>query len=52
VIEGRSYVIPDDVKMVAPYVLAHRLVLRQEAILDGVTQKTIVNQIVQSMKVP
>src|SRR6266850_1002213 len=38
--EGRSYVIPDDVKKVAPNVLAHRLVLRQEAILDGLTQST------------
>jgi MoxR-like ATPase len=51
-VEGRSYVIPDDVKRVAPYVLAHRIVLKQEAILDGVTQSTIVNQIVQATKVP
>ena len=51
-IEGRSYVVPDDVKRVAPHVLAHRLVLRQEAILDGVTQSTIVNQMIQSTKVP
>jgi len=51
-IEGRTYVIPDDVKRVAPCVLAHRLVLKQEAILDGVTQATIVAQIVQSTKVP
>ncbi len=51
-IEGRSYVIPDDVKRVAPFVLAHRLVLRQEAVLDGVTQSTIVTQVLQSTKVP
>jgi MoxR-like ATPase len=51
-VEGRGYVIPDDVKRVAPYVLAHRIVLRQEAILDGVSQSTIVNQVVQSTKVP
>jgi MoxR-like ATPase len=51
-VEGRTYVIPDDVKRVAPYVLAHRLVLRQEAILDGVTQSTIVSQVIQSTKVP
>jgi len=51
-IEGRNYVVPDDVKRVAPYVLAHRIVLRQEAILDGVTQSTIVRQVVQSTKVP
>jgi MoxR-like ATPase len=51
-IEGRSYVIPDDVKRVAPCVLAHRIVLRQEAILDGVSQSTIVSQVIQSTKVP
>ncbi|HUI01469.1 MAG TPA: MoxR family ATPase [Nitrososphaerales archaeon] len=51
-VEGRGYVVPDDVKRVAPYVLAHRIALRQEAILDGVTQATIVNQVLQSTKVP
>ncbi len=51
-IEGRSYVVPDDVKRVAPYVLAHRIVLRQEAILAGVSQSTRVNQVIQSTKVP
>ena len=51
-VEGRGYLIPDDVKTVAPYVLAHRIVLRQEAILDGVTQSTVVSQVVQSTKVP
>jgi MoxR-like ATPase len=51
-IEGRGYVIPDDVKRVAPFILSHRLVLRQEAVLDGVTQSTIVNQVLQSTKVP
>ncbi|MDG6914557.1 MAG: MoxR family ATPase [Nitrososphaerota archaeon] len=51
-VEGRGYVIPDDVKRVAAPVLAHRLVLRQEAVLDGVSQATIVNQVLQSTKVP
>jgi len=51
-IEGRSYVIPDDLKTVAPYVLAHRLVLRQEAILDGLTQSAVVKQLIQTTKVP
>ncbi len=51
-VEGRTYVVPDDVKKVAPHVLAHRIVLKQEAILDGVTQSTIVSQVVQSTRVP
>jgi MoxR-like ATPase len=51
-IEGRNYVIPDDVKRVAPHVLEHRVILRQEAVLDGVTQQTVVREVVQSVKVP
>ena len=51
-IEGRDYVIPDDVKRVAPNVLPHRLVLTQEALLDGTTQASISNNIVNSVKAP
>jgi MoxR-like ATPase len=51
-IEGRGYVVPDDVKKVAPFVLAHRLMLTQEAVLDGVAQATVVDQIVKSTKAP
>ena len=51
-IEGRGYVIPDDVKRVAPHVLAHRLILTQEALLDGVAQKSVVDDIMKSVKVP
>jgi MoxR-like ATPase len=51
-IEGRNYVIPDDVKRVAAHVLAHRLVLKQEAILDGVTQLVVVSGVTKDVKVP
>lgn len=51
-IEKRDYVIPDDVKRVAPHVLAHRLVLKQEAILDGVTKESVVSDILKSTKTP
>ena len=51
-IEGRDYVIPDDVKRVAPHVLPHRLVLTQEALLDGTSQATIANSIMKSVRVP
>ena len=52
VIEKRDYVIPDDVKRVAPHVLAHRLVLKQEAALDGVTKESIVSELLKSSKSP
>src|SRR3989441_2318403 len=51
-IEGRDYVIPDDVKRVAPHVLPHRLILNQEALLDGTTQASVSSMIVSSVKAP
>lgn len=42
---GRHYVIPDDVKALTEPVLAHRLVLDPEAEFDGVTNSSIVAQI-------
>lgn len=51
-IEGRDYVIPDDIKRVAPHVLPHRLILSQEALLDGTTQASVSSIIVNSVKAP
>jgi MoxR-like ATPase len=42
---GRHYVIPDDVKVLAEPVLAHRLVLDPEAEFDGVTGSSIIGQL-------
>lgn len=48
----RDYVIPDDVKVLAPYVIAHRIVLKPEARLDSVTQETVLAQILRNESVP
>jgi MoxR-like ATPase len=42
---GRHYVIPDDVKVLAEPVLAHRLLLDPEAEFDGVTAESVVGQL-------
>jgi len=42
---GRHYVIPDDVKVLAEPVLAHRLVLDPEAEFEGVTAASIISQL-------
>jgi MoxR-like ATPase len=34
-VRGRDYVLPDDVKLLAPYVLGHRLIVRPESALRG-----------------
>jgi MoxR-like ATPase len=42
---GRHYVIPDDVKVLAEPVLAHRLVLDPEAEFDGITAPSVIGQL-------
>jgi MoxR-like ATPase len=50
--EGRDFLIPDDVKASAAPVLRHRLVIKPEADLEGVTAEQVVREIVSSEEVP
>ncbi len=52
VLTGRDYVTPDDVKAVVIPVLAHRLVLKPEAVIDTVKKATIIEEIVEEVPVP
>jgi len=49
---SRDFVIPDDVKEIAPWVLRHRLRLRPEAEIEGVTADEAIAQILESVPVP
>jgi MoxR-like ATPase len=51
-VEGRHYVIPDDVKAVLRPVLIHRMILRPEAQMRGATIEEIVEGIAQGIPVP
>ncbi|QGH33218.1 AAA domain-containing protein [Gracilibacillus salitolerans] len=51
-IQKRDYVIPDDVVYLAPYVLSHRVILRPEARYEGVTQSSLIKQILEEIDVP
>ncbi|AUV82853.1 magnesium chelatase [Salinigranum rubrum] len=51
-IDGRDYVVPDDVIRLAPSILRHRLTLSSEAELDGVTPEEIIDEIVSTVPVP
>lgn len=51
-LDGRSYVLPDDVKKVVPSVLRHRLVLSYEAAADGLTTDDIITKILAALPVP
>jgi MoxR-like ATPase len=49
---GRDYVIPDDVQKLAPYVLAHRLVLTSKAKYGSETKSRIVTELLEQVRVP
>ena len=51
-LSGRRFVTPDDVKRAAVPVLGHRLMLRAEARLKGVTAETLVRGLLSSLPVP
>ena len=50
-LDGRDYVIPDDVRALALPALRHRLLLTREAAISGVTPDAIVGEIVESVGV-
>lgn len=50
--EGRDYVIPEDVKVVAPSVLRHRIILSYDAAADGITTDDLIQKILALMPVP
>ncbi|PYU35236.1 MAG: magnesium chelatase [Acidobacteria bacterium] len=50
--DGRDFVIPDDVKAAAPPVLRHRLLLKPEADLEGITADQVIAEILAAVEVP
>lgn len=51
-LQGRDFVTPDDVKMMALPVLEHRLILRPEFELEGLAVSEVVDKILQEIAVP
>jgi MoxR-like ATPase len=52
VLDGRSFVLPDDVKSLAPAVLTHRLVVDLDRSLRGATAESALGAILESVPVP
>nr|WP_246421469.1 MoxR family ATPase [Texcoconibacillus texcoconensis] len=50
--QGRGYVLPDDVKFLAPYALTHRLLLTSDAKLTNTTAETVVSELLNQVVVP
>jgi len=49
---GRDFVIPDDVKAVAPVALGHRMTLRSESYLHGATGEGVIQELLATVPVP
>jgi MoxR-like ATPase len=47
-IQGRDYVLPDDIKALAPLTLAHRLIVKPDAELRGYTAETILTEVMET----
>jgi MoxR-like ATPase len=50
--QGREYVKPDDVKHLAPHVLAHRLIMTTRTRLRGNGTDTLMKEIIDAVPVP
>jgi MoxR-like ATPase len=49
---GRDFVTPDDLLEVIPAILRHRIILSPEKEMEGVSEDTVIKQILQSMEIP
>jgi MoxR-like ATPase len=49
---GREYVVPDDIKSLAPSVLEHRLLLSPEAMMRGVSTADVLASVLDTVPVP
>ena len=52
IIDGRDYVTPEDVKAVAPSVLAHRITVKPELWMSQVSGRTVADEVVSSVATP
>ncbi|OHD24285.1 MAG: hypothetical protein A2Y38_07620 [Spirochaetes bacterium GWB1_59_5] len=51
-LRGRDFVIPDDVKELAPPVLTHRIILRHEERAQGASSAAVATEILSRVPVP
>lgn len=51
-IKGREYVLPDDVKLLAPYVLTHRIIISPTTRLRGRSLSEVLMDVIEKVPVP
>lgn len=50
--DGRDYVLPDDIKFLAPYTLAHRIILHNDAEFSNVNEISVINDVLKEIPIP
>jgi MoxR-like ATPase len=51
-IKGRQFVLPDDIKLLVPYVLSHRMIISAQAQLRGRAAQELISDLVATVPVP
>ncbi len=51
-LEGRNYILPDDVKFLAPHVYRHRILLKPEAELEGLSADNVIERLLAAAEIP
>ena len=51
-IQGRDFVVPDDIKYLVPFIYRHRILLRPEAEIEGLNADSVMERILGEVEVP
>ena len=51
-LQGRDYILPDDVKLLAPHVYRHRVLLKPEAEIEGLTPDDVIDRLLAEAEIP
>ena len=50
--QGRDYILPDDVKRLTPHVYRHRVLLRPEAEIEGLSADDVIEKLLAELEIP
>ena len=51
-LQGRDYILPDDVKFLAPHVYRHRILLKPDAEIEGLTSDDVIDRLLAEAEIP
>jgi MoxR-like ATPase len=51
-IKGRDFVTPDDVKVLAPHVFAHRIIIKNTLRVKGISNEEVIKEVLNNVEVP